>query len=123
MAALDGEIVVRYEAAHGPAEPSEGIRRLLVAVLDEGIRTLMRHAGATQVRPRRLRREALIWLLNPARSHMFCFAAICDALGIEPAWLRRQVLARLAEQESAQARGRVGRLAFSGGASACRRLA
>lgn len=99
IVALDGEVVVRYDAVYGPPEPSDGTRRLLLAVLEEGIRTLLRNARATQVRPRRLRRDALRWMLNPAQANVFGFGAICDALGIDPGRLRRQVLRRLAEAE------------------------
>ena len=38
----------------GAAEPAEGERRLLLAVLEDGIRTLLKHAGATRGRARTL---------------------------------------------------------------------
>jgi hypothetical protein len=39
-----------FSAVYRRAEPAEGERRLLLAVLEDGIRTLLKHAGATRGR-------------------------------------------------------------------------
>jgi hypothetical protein len=75
--------------------PGEGERRLLLAVLEDGIRTALKHAGATRGRPRMLLREALAWLASDARDDCFHFARICEALDIDAVRLRGRVLARV----------------------------
>src|SRR6185503_20592421 len=40
---FDGEVCVRYEAVYRRAEPASGERRLLLAVLEDGIRTLLKN--------------------------------------------------------------------------------
>jgi hypothetical protein len=91
----DAETAVSFGAVYRRAEPAEGERRLLLAVLEDGIRTLLKHAGATRGRARTLQREALTWLLSDAHTDVFAFASICEALEIDPGRLRGQVLARV----------------------------
>src|SRR5437016_8217122 len=62
MSGFDGEVCVRYEAVYRRAEPACGERRLLLAVLEDGIRTFLKNARATHGRAFNLRREALTWL-------------------------------------------------------------
>jgi hypothetical protein len=90
---IDGEIRVRYEAVYRRAEPAGGERRLLLAVLEDGIRTFLKNAGATHGRAFNLRREALTWLTSADRSDVFAFENICEALGIDAGRLRHRVLA------------------------------
>jgi hypothetical protein len=91
----DAETAVSFGAIYRRSEPAEGERRLLLAVLEDGIRTLLKHAGATRGRARTLKREALAWLLSDAHSDVFAFASICEVLEIDPGRLRGQVLARV----------------------------
>jgi len=91
----DAETAVSFGAVYGRLEPAEGERRLLLAVLEDGIRTLLKHAGATRGRARTLQREALTWLLSDAHTDVFAFASICEALEIDPGRLRGQVLGRV----------------------------
>lgn len=90
---FDGEVCVRYEAVYKRAEPASGERRLLLAVLEDGIRTLLKNAQATRGRGLNLRREALGWLMTGARTDVFSFEGICETLGIDAARLRERVLA------------------------------
>jgi hypothetical protein len=92
LSGFDGEVCVRYEAVYRRAEPASGERRLLLAVLEDGIRTLLKNARATHGRGLNLRREALSWLLTDDRSDVFSFESICETLGIDPARLRSRVL-------------------------------
>src|SRR5712691_1330647 len=92
MSGFDGEVCVRYEAVYRRAEPACGERRLLLAVLEDGIRTLLKHARATHGRGLNLRREALTWLTTEDRSDVFCFENICETLGVDAARLRARVL-------------------------------
>ena len=90
---FDGEVCVRYEAVYKRVEPASGERRLLLAVLEDGIRTLLKNARATRGRGLNLRREALGWLMIPDRTQVFGFESICETLGIDAARLRERVLA------------------------------
>ena len=84
---------MRYEAVYRRAEPAGGERRLLLAVLEDGIRTLLKYARATHGRAFNLRREALTWLTMAERRDVFAFENICETLGIDAMRLRQRVLA------------------------------
>jgi hypothetical protein len=88
----DPELAVAFDAIYGRAMPADAERRLLLAVLEDGIRTLIKHARATRGRAATLRREALTWLLSDANTDPFAFERICEALGIDSARLRGRVL-------------------------------
>jgi hypothetical protein len=75
--------------------PAEAERRLLLAVLEDGLRTVTKYAGATHGRPQMLLREALAWVASDARDDCFQFTRICEALDIDAARLRGRVLARV----------------------------
>src|SRR5881628_2954021 len=92
LSGFDGEVCVRYEAVYRRAEPACGERRLLLAVLEDGVRTFLKNARATQGRAFNLRREALAWLTTEDRSDVFAFENICEALGIDAGRLRQRVL-------------------------------
>jgi hypothetical protein len=91
----DAEVTVSFEAVYSRAEPAEGERRLLLAVLEDGLRTLLKYAGARRGRARTLEKEALSWMLSDAHTDVFAFASICETLEIDPGRLRGQVLARV----------------------------
>jgi len=93
VSGFDGEVCVRYESVFKRAEPAAGARRLLLAVLEDGIRALLKNARATHGRGMNLRREAFRWLTATARTDVFTFESICEALGIDAARLRARVLA------------------------------
>jgi hypothetical protein len=96
----DGEICVRFEAVYRRADPACGERRLLLAVLEDGIRAFLKNARATHGRPFNLRREALLWLTKDDQCDVFAYESICEALGIDADRLRQRVLSE-AERPSA----------------------
>src|SRR5256886_17659843 len=57
MSGFDGEVCVRYEAVYRRAEPACGERRLLLAVLEEGVRTFHKNLPAPHGRAFNPRRE------------------------------------------------------------------
>jgi hypothetical protein len=91
-AGFDGDVCVRYEAVYRRAQPACGERRLLLAVLEDGIRTLLKNAHATHGRAANLKREACTWLRSDCRDDVFDFENICEALGIDAGRLRNRVL-------------------------------
>jgi hypothetical protein len=100
VSGFDGEVCVRYEAVYRRAEPACGERRLLLAVLEDGIRTFLKNARATHGRALNLRREAFSWLTTDDRSDVFAFENICEALGIDAPRLRQRVLGEGAPEPS-----------------------
>ena len=99
----DGGVAVTFDAVHQHAEPADGERRLLLAVLEDGIRTALKYAGATRGRARRLYREAVSWLASDARADVCQFARICEALEIDQERLRERVMARVRAVDPARA--------------------
>jgi hypothetical protein len=67
-----------------------GAQRLALAVLEDGIRAVLRLKGRAVSAA--WRRRELLWLTSDDRSETFAFATICDALGIEADHLRARVL-------------------------------
>jgi hypothetical protein len=70
---------------HVPA----GIRRLMVAILEDAIGVCRKHRYATTRDKRRLYHRARRWFESDDRSWVFSFLRITEALGIEPQVLKR----------------------------------
>ena len=102
---FDGDVCVRYEAVYRRAEPACGERRLLLAVLEDGIRTFLKNAHATHGRAGNLKREALTWLRSDQRDDVFDFENICETLGIDAGRLRTRVLTEAGLPATLQAAG------------------
>jgi hypothetical protein len=106
-AELEPEVVL-------PSQLSAGVRddaslrpekRLMLAVLEEAVADFQKHVVATSRQGERLFREAADWFADDDRSWPFAFESICEALGLEPSWVR-QGLARWADvQRARHARG------------------
>jgi hypothetical protein len=67
-------------------------RRLMLAVLEEAVLTLMRHRADSRMRRRRLAHEAELWIMERNASWPFAFENICAALRLDPDYLRRGLL-------------------------------
>jgi hypothetical protein len=63
--------------------------RLMAAVLEDAIRTFCRGPGSRGVRRQRLFRETADWFESSDVTWPFSFENICDALALEPGWVRR----------------------------------
>jgi hypothetical protein len=61
----------------------------MVAVFEEALRTFCGCAGSPGRRNQRLFREAAEWFDSSDTSWPFAFEFICDALGLEPEWIRQ----------------------------------
>lgn len=75
---------------HAPA----GIRRLMVAILDDAICVHRNYRRAVTRDKRRLHHRARRWFESNDRSYVFSFLRITEALGIEPDLLRRALRTR-----------------------------
>jgi hypothetical protein len=90
----------------------EGERRLMLAVLEDGVSCFQKYAGSTRPRAQRLFQEAEEWFLDEDGSWPFSFESICSVLGINPEYFRAQ-LKRWQEQllsRPAEERGKVARV-------------
>jgi hypothetical protein len=67
-------------------------KRLLLAVLEEAIAAVQRYVVAERRRGRRLYREAEAWVLSDDMRWPCTFRRICEALGIDPDYLREGVM-------------------------------
>ena len=67
-------------------------KRLLLAILEEAVATVQRYVVDERRRGRRLYREAEAWVLSDDMSWPCTFRRICDALGIDPDYLREGVM-------------------------------
>jgi hypothetical protein len=82
-------MIDQYDIADGGGSSAAlrtGERRLLLATLEDAIRTLLGGRHPKQ------QREDLDWLMSEDRTDPFTYLRICDALGIDAGWLRNRVL-------------------------------
>jgi len=75
-------------------------RALMVAVLEDGVRCFLNYYRAADRKQRILYEEARAWLLSAQRTGLYAFENVCDVLGVEPGYLRRQLLARRDERHA-----------------------
>lgn len=63
-------------------------KRLMLAVLEDAVGTFQKHATASGRRGRRLFAEAEDWFSSRETEWPFAFENICEALGLEAAYIR-----------------------------------
>ena len=73
-------------------------KRLMLAVLEDGVGTFQKYAGVTGRRARRLFAEAEEWFASNDAEWPFTFVSICQSLGLEPEYIRRGLRKWQAEQ-------------------------
>ena len=66
-----------------------GVRRLMVAILEDAICVYRKHRRAATRDRRRLHHRARRWFESEDRSSVFSFLRITEALGIEPDLVKR----------------------------------
>jgi hypothetical protein len=82
------------------AMPGDGERRLMLAVLLDAIRIVRTHCPRTvRARGSRAWECERIWFEADDRSTPFSFTSICEALGLNPAYIRRRALRSLDDQQ------------------------
>lgn len=69
-------------------------QRLCLAVLQDAIRCLHEIPGPARCSTTRARDEAEAWLLSDEDIWVLSFVGICEALGLDPGWIRAGILAR-----------------------------
>jgi hypothetical protein len=76
----------------------DGERRLMSAVLQEGIETFQKHAASRDELGRTLFEEAHRWVVARFDRSLFSFATVCEMLEIDADYLRTGLLRWLEEQ-------------------------
>jgi hypothetical protein len=73
-------------------------RRLLLAVLEDAVITFEKCATARDHRGRRIFLETEAWFRSDDTAAPFSFIAVCDALGLDPDYVRSGVWRRFARR-------------------------
>jgi len=76
-------------------------RQLRIAVLRDAIRCFQRYLDSSDRRERMLYEDAVDWISSADRSEPFSFENVCDALRLDPDYLRQR-LGRWQEAERAR---------------------
>src|SRR5712691_11258697 len=84
----DASLPSQYWNAVARRQQLEPERRLLLAVLENAVRTYRQYVFT----PSRLLREVEDWLFDENRDDPFSFETICDALGLSAEAVRRGIL-------------------------------
>ena len=92
-----------YFANYRRRIPLEPEKALLLAVLEDGVRTFQDNIFAETGKKRALLDEARVWLFTDDVEHVFSFNSVCSSLGLEPGYIRRG-LQRWEEQARAATR-------------------
>jgi hypothetical protein len=83
---------------------------LMLAVLEDAVACIDKYAGASSGKRNRWFRETVEWIRTEDDEWLFSFNSLCEALGLDAAYVRRALI-RTAESEPA-ARGRGAKRAF-----------
>src|SRR5262245_28844012 len=73
--------------------PLTSTEKLMLAVLENAVHDFQQYRWATHRRGKRLFREAQEWLTSREETEIFSCVAICHAVGIDPDYLRKGLLA------------------------------
>ena len=82
------DIILPGQLTGDVAMLDEPERRLRLAVLEDAIRYVQRYLHATDKHGRALYEDAVDWFGSPDRGDPFAFENVCDALGLDPDYIR-----------------------------------
>jgi len=95
MTTLDAQAIVPESYPTVAAALWQPERRLMLAVLEDAIDAYLDNVGAPRGNRRVRFNEAASWFRSNDTEWPFSFVCICDALGIDPALIRRMLVRRL----------------------------
>lgn len=98
----DTLVADEYLANYRRKVPLEPEKSLMLAVLEDGVRSFQENLFAQDGKKQILFEEAKEWLFTDHSDGIFSFSGICTALGLEPGYIRRG-LRRWEEQVRAAA--------------------
>lgn len=82
----------------------DGERRLLAAVLQDGVETFHKYAFSETAEGRELFEEARRWVLDEEDVSLFAFQTVCAVLDINPDYLREGLLAWIQQNRATRTR-------------------
>jgi len=82
---------VQFWGAAQKTDRGEPERRLMLAVLQDALLTLVTHAKRRSGKSRMIVEDVRRWFASDSRAHPFAFGAICDVLGLDVSYLRSAV--------------------------------
>ena len=88
----------------GKHEPE---RRLVIAVLQDAIECYQKHLFARDHKARQLFTDAEEWIMSEDRVYFFSFENVCELLEINPAFMRRGLVAWRERQVTQRGKGKV----------------
>jgi hypothetical protein len=102
MQSAEGEVSDRPIAESGVILPCQyygatavgalaGERRLMLGVLVDAINIIQTRDPMAGARRRQPFGEAFAWIMTEGTGQLFAFESVCDALNIDPEWLRDQL--------------------------------
>jgi|GEM_PF-2562265 hypothetical protein len=103
----DPLVVERYLSTVKKDLRREPERLLMLAVLEDGIHSYQKHAGATYPMGKKLFKDAEEWIFDSEDDGAFSFEAICEAWGLNAAYLRLGLLHWLERNRSKRPQLRV----------------
>ena len=99
----------------------EGEMRLMLAVLEDAIGCFQKYYSARDRRGKQLFHEAEEWIMEKKDDEIFSFNSICEALEINPDYLRRGLLQWKGRKVSSHGPGKGKKLKTAGKDPACGR--
>ncbi len=85
----DALLPAQFCANFRQGSPAYPERRLMMAVLQDALECFRKHAFSRDHRSQQIFREAHDWIFAADRQWWYSFENICDALGLDPDYVRR----------------------------------
>lgn len=76
---------------HHRSRIDSGEARLALAILDDAIRCVLRHAQSRLAHQRAEAEAALDWIRSDRSDYALCFVPICQLFDIDPDWVREKI--------------------------------
>lgn len=73
---------------HHAGRLDSGEMRLALAILDDAVRCVIRHARSRLAHQRAEATEALDWIRSDREDYALCFVPICQLFNLDPEWIR-----------------------------------
>ena len=105
----DTLLPIQYFEAMRRKHLLEGEKRLVLSVLEDAVECFMKCIDSSTNKGQRLFRDAEVWIALEDKKWLFSFDNVCEALDIDPDYLRRGLREWKTRQLDAIARARISR--------------
>jgi hypothetical protein len=83
------DVILPEQLHHEVTALGDPERRLRLAVLEDALRYFQRYGAATTRHERALYDDAIDWFTSPDRAEPYAFENVCEALNLDPDYIRR----------------------------------